>query len=119
ELAEVRRAKSPALRNRGKNIAADRENADPAMPQTPVGDDACIVPGTLRRRRAPRAGSPAQEPPLRGGWPPKRACGRSKSRPYESILCFGPAGTAAATRTAAGRDALIPPDPAGPQTLHF
>ena len=30
--------------------------------------------------------------------PPKRACGRSKSRPYESISCFGPTGMAAATR---------------------
>ena len=31
--------------------------------------------------------------------------GRDKSRPYESILCFGPTGTAAATRAAVGRDA--------------
>ena len=58
-------------------------NYNPAALQTRVGDDACIVPGTSRRHRAPRTGSPAQEPPLRGGWPPKRACGRSKSRPYE------------------------------------
>ena len=27
-----------------------------ATPQTPVGDDACIVPGTMRRRKVPRAG---------------------------------------------------------------
>ena len=37
------------------------------------------LPGALPRPLRPREGSPAQEPPLRGGWPPKRACGRSAS----------------------------------------
>ena len=44
--------------------------------------------------------------------------GRDKSRPYEQILCFGPTGMAATTRTTVGRDALIPPDltlPQGPR----
>ena len=42
--------------------AANRETANLALHQTPVGDDACIVPGTLRRANAQ---------------------GRDKSRPYE------------------------------------
>ena len=33
--------------------AANRETANPALHQTPVGDDARIVPGTLPRRMAP------------------------------------------------------------------
>ena len=45
--------------------------------------------------------------------------GRDKSRPYESILCFGPTGMAAATRAAVGRDALIPPDIAAARTFRF
>ena len=36
--------------------AANRENANPAIPQTPVGDDARIVPGDLTPRERPRAG---------------------------------------------------------------
>ena len=42
------------------------------------------------------------------------ARGRDKSRPYEQIVCFGPIETAATTRAAVGRDALIPPHPAPP-----
>ena len=75
--------------------AANRETANLAIHQTPVGDDACIVPGTLRRANAR---------------------GRNKSRPYGQILCFGPTGMAPPTRAAVGRDALIPPHPAPPRT---
>ena len=40
---------------------ANREITNPAMPQTNVGDDACIVPETPRRRKVPREG---HGPPL-------------------------------------------------------
>ena len=56
----------------------------PHAAATPVGDDACIVPG-------PCGGADAR--------------GRDESRPYEYILCFGQTGTATATRAAVGRDA--------------
>ena len=49
----------------------------------------------------------------RGG---ANARGRNKSRPYEQIVRFGPIGTTATIRAAVGRDALIPPHPAPPQT---
>ena len=42
--------------------AAKRGTVALMVSQTSVGDDACIVPGTLRRRKVPRAGS---IPPLR------------------------------------------------------
>ena len=32
-------------------MATKRGTTNPMMPQTSVGDDACIVPGTLRRRK--------------------------------------------------------------------
>ena len=43
---------NPSPTNHGRP-AANRENANPAMPQPPVGDDARIVPGTPRRRKRP------------------------------------------------------------------
>ena len=50
-------------RGRDKSRPYDRRkartqpgNGNLAVPQAPVGDDACIVPGTLRRRKVPRAG---------------------------------------------------------------
>ena len=43
------------------NVEANRETTNPAIPQTNVGDDACIVPETPRRRKVPREG---HGPPL-------------------------------------------------------
>ena len=54
-----------------ENAAANPGNRGPALQQTPVGDDARIVPRT------------------RGG---ANTRGRDKSRPYEQILCLGPTG---------------------------
>ena len=91
EIAAVRRAKSPALRN-GENGAANRATA------------------TLRYPH-----------PCRGRFHIGPVCGgagvrrRDKSRPYESILRFRPFGTTATARATVGRDALIPPHPAPPQ----
>ena len=48
------------IRPYGRRRAPGRPGSDiPALQQTSVGDDACIVPGTSRRRGGPRAGSPA------------------------------------------------------------
>ena len=80
EIANVRRAGTPALQNGRNGVAnrgtraaagssgrigspplrptagaANRKTAVPMAPQTYVGDDACIVPGTPRRRGVPRA----------------------------------------------------------------
>ena len=74
------------------NPAADRK---PRVAATYVGDDARIVPGTPRCRKVPREG---HDPPLQ-----TPANARSN-------------GMAPRTRTAVGRDALIPPDPAASQT---
>ena len=94
EFAEVRRAKSPALRNRGKHGGQPGKRGA-ALQQTPVGDDACIVPGTLRWRGRSREG---HGPPLQT---------TENDRPNR---------TSAATRAAVGRGALTPPDPAAAQT---
>ena len=75
--------------------AAKRGTAPSAVSQTSVGDDACIVPGTSRRRKV---------------------SGRAMALPYKPSEHDRPNRTAATTRTAVGRDALIPPDPAPPQT---
>ena len=64
----------------------------PPLQQTSVGDDACIVPGTLRRRKVSREG---HGPPL---------------QPTENDR---PNRTAATTQATVGRDALIPPHPRG------
>ena len=45
--------------------------------------------------------------------------GRDKSRPYKPSETTDQTGTAAATRVAVGRDALIPPDPAAAQGYDF
>ena len=78
-------------RGRDKSRPYDRRRVrgrpgkcQPHAAATPVGDDACIVPG-------PCGGADAR--------------GRDESRPYEYILCFGQTGTATATRAAVGRDA--------------
>ena len=73
----------------------------PYEPRQTPGQTGNHNPAALQTRE-PRGGA---------GFP-----GRDKSRPYESILCFGANGTAAATRAAVGRDALIPPDPAAART---
>ena len=71
------------------NAAANREITNPAIPQINVGDDACIVPETPRRRKVPREG---HGPPL------------------QTMADARPTGMASTTRTIVGRDALIPPD---------
>ena len=67
-------------------------------PQARFGGQPGLKARLLGRRssREPRGGANAR--------------GRDKSRPYEQILCFGPTGTAAATRATVGRGALTPPD---------
>ena len=74
------------------NPAADRK---PCVAATHVGDDARIVPGTTRYRKVPREG---HDPPLQ-----TPANARSN-------------GMAPPTWATVGRDALIPPHPAAPQT---
>ena len=74
------------------NPAADRK---PRAAATHVGDDARIVPGTPRYRKVPREG---HDPPL------------------QTPANARPNGMAPRTRTAVGRDALIPPHPAAAQT---
>ena len=66
--------------------------------QAPVGDDARIVPGTLRRRNVP---------------------GRAMALPYKPWQTLRPKGLAVTTRAAVGRDALIPPDPTAARTSRF
>ena len=98
-----------------QNAAANRETTNPAIPQTNVGDDACIVPETPRRRKVPREG---HGPPLqtmenaaanrcgrdhpgdrRAGCPHPagpcggaNACGRDKSLPYKPRRAHGQPG---------------------------
>ena len=73
-----------------------------------VGADSTAPAGAFRRPKTVRPGSQAGAiGPVCGG---AGFRGRDKSRPYEQILCFAPAGMAAATRANVGRDALIPPD---------
>ena len=70
------------------------------------------------RGQTGKGGFHDNEKPCRGRFHIGPACGganargRDQSRPYELILCFGPTGTVAATRTTVGRDAPIPPHPA-------
>ena len=68
---------NPSPTNHGGR-AADRENANPAMPQPPVGDDARIVPGNPAAPKTPRADMESAPtmgfPP--GGYP-AFPCGRS------------------------------------------
>ena len=71
--------------------AANRGAAPFAISQTSVGDDACIVP----------------QPPHS-----RKARGRAMALPYKPSEHDRPNWTAATTRTAVGRDALIPPGPA-------
>ena len=75
------------------NPAANRK---PCATATHVGDDARIVPGTLWQRKTPRED---HDPPL------------------QTPANARPNGMAPRTRTAVGRDALIPPYPAAAQTL--
>ena len=75
--------------------AANRGAAPSAVSQTSVGDDACIVP----------------QPPHS-----RKARGRAMALPYKPSEHDRPNREAATTRAAVGRDALIPPDPAPPQT---
>ena len=78
--------------------AANRGAAPSAVSQTSVGDDACIVPGTPRCRKAR---------------------GRAMALPYKPSEHDRPNRTAASTRAAVGRDALIPPGPAAKQPPNF
>ena len=57
----LREGHGPPLQTLANAVAA-RKSMVLMLSQTHVGDDACIVPGRLRRRRV---------------------CGRDKSRPYE------------------------------------
>ena len=72
-------------------------NRGPALQQTPVGDDARIVPRTLRHRKVP---------------------GRDKSRPYDRRKARGQPGNGnlAAPQAPVGDDACIVPHPAAAQT---
>ena len=81
EIAAVRRAKSPALRN-GENGAANRATATLRYPHPCRG----------RFYIGPVCGGAG-------------ARGRDESRPYESILRFRPFGTTATARATVGRDA--------------
>ena len=111
------------------------------MPQTPVGDDARIVPRTLRHRKVPgrdksrpydRRKARTQPgngnlavpqapvgddacivPHPRGG---ANAPGGINPAPTNEFYASDQTGTAATTQAAVGRDALIPPDPAAAQT---
>ena len=67
-------------------------NRNLVAPQTHVGDDARIVPGTLLHRKV---------------------LGRDKSLPYKPSEMTDQTGTAVTTRASVGRDALIPPHPRG------
>ena len=94
---------------------ANREITNPAIQQTNVGDDARIVPETLRRRKVPReghgpplqtmenaaanrcgldhpgdrrAGCPHPAGPCGGG----NVCGRDKSLPYKPRRAHGQPG---------------------------
>ena len=70
-------------------------NRGPALQQTPVGDDARIVPGMFAAAQTPAGGiNPA---------------------PTNKFCVWGQTGTAATFRASVGRDALIPPDPAAAQ----
>ena len=71
-------------------------NRNLVAPQTHVGDDACIVPGTPLHRKVP---------------------GRAMAIPYKPWKTTRQTGTAATTRAIVGRDALIPPHPAAAQTF--
>ena len=133
EFAEVRRAKSPALRNRGKHGGQPGKRGA-ALQQTPVGDDARIVPGTPRRRGRSREGHapPLQTYRTRSTKPDKRshpggrragcphpagpcggvnARGRDKSRPYDQRKVRTHRGTALSTvsQTSVGDDARTAP----------
>ncbi len=115
------------------------EKRGPALQQTSVGDDACIVPGALRRGEAcgriwnpplraegKTCGQPQSQPhraPCRGAHcaPGNPAVGQTPAgginpAPTNKFCVSGQSGTAATTRTTVGRDALIPPGLAAAQT---
>ena len=124
-----------------QNAAANRETTNPAIPQTNVGDDACIVPETPRRRKVPREG---HGPPLqtmenaaanrcgldhpgdrRAGCPHPaglcgggNVCGRDKSLPYKPRRARGQPGNRnlrVIINLCRGRCLHRPGDPAPPQ----
>ena len=55
-LAQTPRADMESAPTTGGGHRGQPGNYGLATPQTPVGDDACIVPGTMRRRKVLRAG---------------------------------------------------------------
>ena len=55
-LAQKSRADMESAPTTGGKHRGQPGNYGLAAPQTPVGDDACIGPGTPRRRKVPRAG---------------------------------------------------------------
>ena len=67
---------------------------NPRWPQPPGRPQSCVTRNPCRGR--------FHIGPVCGG---AGARGRDKSRPYESILCFGPSGAAATARATVGRDA--------------
>ena len=99
-----------------KNCRGQPGNCGPALQQTPVGDDACIVPRTPWHRKRPG----------RDLRPKSRRCaavglrnapaGAVNPAPTNKFCVSGQTGTAATQRTTVGRDAPIPPHPAPAQT---
>ena len=77
------------------NARPNGQSAALRLYRASVGDDACIVPRGLWRRKVPREG---HGPPLR------------------TMANTRPNGKGTRPRTAVGRDALIPPHPAAAQT---
>ena len=88
-LAQKPRADMESAPTTGGEHRGQPGNYGLATPQTPVGDDACIVP------RAPA--------------PPQGSAGGINPAPTNKFRVSGQTGTAAPHRADVGRDALIPP----------
>ena len=95
-LAQTPRADMESAPTTGGEHRGQPGNYGLATPQTPVGDDTCIVPRT-----------PA---------PPQGSAGGINPAPTNKFCVSGQTGTAVPHRADVGRDALIPPDLPPPQT---
>ena len=62
------------------NVAANRETTILALPRTCVGDDACIVPATPRRRKTHRVGGRCRKACRGGACPARKPCGGANAR---------------------------------------
>ena len=92
---------------REANAAANRETTNPAIPQTNVGDDACIVPETPHPNKLPREG---HGPPLQTM---ENAAANRNGRDHlgdRRAGCPHPAAPCAAANTR-GRDKSLPYEP--------